>query len=110
MDPDRPTAQLRGKRLVLGVTGSIAAYQAVDLVGLLRAQMALGGYLGLALASLSAIVWRHPLADARQVRVRHRRQPGRLTQAFLADSPRAAGQQRHPHHPGESGRHGRPGQ
>jgi phosphopantothenoylcysteine decarboxylase/phosphopantothenate--cysteine ligase len=31
---------LNGRRVLLGVTGSIAAYQAVDLVGLLRAEMA----------------------------------------------------------------------
>ena len=31
---------LAGKHVLLGVTGSIAAYQAVDLVGLLRTQMA----------------------------------------------------------------------
>lgn len=31
---------LAGRRVILGVTGSIAAYQAVDLVGLLRAEMA----------------------------------------------------------------------
>ncbi|MDH5253516.1 MAG: bifunctional phosphopantothenoylcysteine decarboxylase/phosphopantothenate--cysteine ligase CoaBC [Nitrospira sp.] len=32
MDLDRPSALLRGKRLVLGVTGSIAAYKAVSLL------------------------------------------------------------------------------
>ncbi len=31
---------LAGKHILLGVTGSVAAYQAVDLVGLLRTQMA----------------------------------------------------------------------
>lgn len=31
---------LAGKRVLLGVTGSIAAYQAADLIGLLRAQLA----------------------------------------------------------------------
>ncbi len=31
---------LNGRRVLLGVTGSIAAYQAVDLVGVLRAEMA----------------------------------------------------------------------
>ena len=36
MDPDRPTVQLRGKRLVLGVTGSIAAFKAVGLLRTLK--------------------------------------------------------------------------
>ena len=31
---------LAGQRVILGVTGSIAAYQAVDSVGMLRAEMA----------------------------------------------------------------------
>ena len=36
MDPDRPAALLRGKRLVLGVTGSIAAFKAVGLLRTLK--------------------------------------------------------------------------
>lgn len=36
MDLDRPPATLRGKRLVLGVTGSIAAYKAVSLLRTLK--------------------------------------------------------------------------
>lgn len=36
MDLDRPPATLRGKRLVLGVTGSIAAYKAVSLLRALK--------------------------------------------------------------------------
>ncbi len=36
MDPDRPTALLRGKRFVLGVTGSIAAFKAVGLLRTLK--------------------------------------------------------------------------
>ncbi len=38
MDPNRPTTLLRGKRLVLGVTGSIAAYKAVGLLRTLKGQ------------------------------------------------------------------------
>ncbi|MBH0193182.1 MAG: bifunctional phosphopantothenoylcysteine decarboxylase/phosphopantothenate--cysteine ligase CoaBC [Nitrospira sp.] len=36
VDPDRPTALLRGKRFVLGVTGSIAAFKAVGLLRTLK--------------------------------------------------------------------------
>ena len=36
MDPDRPTTLLRGKRFVLGVTGSIAAFKAVGLLRTLK--------------------------------------------------------------------------
>lgn len=36
MDLDRPPATLRGRRLVLGVTGSIAAYKAVSLLRTLK--------------------------------------------------------------------------
>lgn len=38
MDPCRSHATLRGKRLVLGITGSIAAYKAVSLLRTLRSQ------------------------------------------------------------------------
>ena len=36
MSPDRPHMMLRGKRLILGVTGSIAAYKAVSLLRTLK--------------------------------------------------------------------------
>lgn len=36
VDPDRPTTLLRGKRFVLGVTGSIAAFKAVGLLRTLK--------------------------------------------------------------------------
>ncbi len=51
-----------------GLFGAPADYQQGDTVRIIyvhvpAAQMALGGYLALALASLTAIIWRHPLAD-----------------------------------------------
>lgn len=38
MNPDQPQRALRGKRLILGVTGSIAAYKAVSLLRTLKSQ------------------------------------------------------------------------
>ena len=59
---------LTGLGLSWGLLGAPADYQQGDAVRIMyvhvpAAQMALAGYLGLALCSLFSIVWRHPLAD-----------------------------------------------
>lgn len=65
---------LLGAGLGWGLLGAPADWQQGDAARIMfihvpAAQLALGGYLGLALCSLAAIVWRHPLADLAAVEI-----------------------------------------
>lgn len=65
---------LLGAGLGWGLLGAPADWQQGDAVRIMfihvpAAQLALGGYLGLALCALASIVWRHPLADLAAVEI-----------------------------------------
>ena len=65
---------LLGAGLGWGLFGAPADYQQGDAVRIMfvhvpAAQLALGGYLLLALCSLASIIWRHPLADLAAVEI-----------------------------------------
>jgi len=65
---------LLGAGLGWGLLGAPADWQQGDAVRIMfihvpAAQLALGGYLALAICSLASIVWRHPLADLAAVEI-----------------------------------------
>jgi len=65
---------LTGLGLGWGLLGAPADWQQGDAVRIMyvhvpAAQMAMGGYLALAICSLASIVWRHPLADLAAVEI-----------------------------------------
>jgi len=65
---------LLGAGLGWGLLGAPADWQQGDAVRIMfihvpAAQLALGGYLGLALCALASVVWRHPLADLAAVEI-----------------------------------------
>ena len=65
---------LLGAGLGWGLLGAPADWQQGDAVRIMfihvpAAQLALGGYLGLALCALASLVWRHPLADLAAVEI-----------------------------------------